>query len=67
MLGDTVVTSVLVLVDESILIGSADYFGELNKATVNFDPEERHVSDYDWRVSQYHIDEGILSRIRQLL
>ena len=60
LLGDTVITSVHVLFDESIPERSADYFRELDEATVKSDPEERRVSDFDWLVGQHHIDEGLL-------
>ena len=53
LLGDTVVSSVHVLFDESIPERSADYFGELDEATVKCDPEERLVSDFDWMVDSY--------------
>ena len=45
LLGDTVVTSVHVLFDESIPERSADYFKELEESLVRTDPEERHVSN----------------------
>ena len=56
LLGNTVVTSVHVLFDKSIPEWSADYFCELDKATVKCDSEERQVSDFDWLVGQHHMD-----------
>ena len=50
LLGDTVVTSVHVLFDKSISERSADYFCELDEATVKCYSEERLVSDFDWLV-----------------
>ena len=60
LLGDTVVTSVHVLFDESIPERSADHFRELDEATVKCDPEVRLVSDFDWLVGQHHMDGGFL-------
>ena len=47
LLGDTVITSVHVLFDEAIPERSADYFQELDEATVKTDPEERRVDDFN--------------------
>ena len=60
LLGDTVMTSVHVLFDESIPARSADYFKELEEATVKVDPEERRVCDFDWLVGKPHMDEELL-------
>ena len=60
ILGDTVITSVHVLFDESMPERSADYFRELDEATVKSDPDERRVSDFDWLVGQHRIDKGLL-------
>ncbi len=42
-----VVTTVHVLFDEEIPERSADYFKELDEATVKVDPEERSVNDFN--------------------
>ena len=67
LLGDTVVTSVHVLFDESIPERSVDYFRELDEATVKSDHEERRVSDFDWLVGQHHIDEGLLYKTTRVV
>ena len=63
LLGDTVITSVHVLFDESIPERSA----ELDEATVKSDPEERRVSNFDWLVGQHHIDEGLLYKTTRVV
>ena len=60
LLCDTTVTSVHVLFDESIPERSADYHRELDEATVKVDPQERHVSDFDWIVGQHYMEDGLL-------
>ena len=60
ILHDTVVTSVHVLFDESIPERSVAYFQELDAATMKLDPNESSVSDFDWVVGQYHMEEGLL-------
>ena len=57
---DTLVTSVYVLFNEGIPERSADYFRELDKATVKVYPEERQVSEIDWLVGQNHMGERLL-------
>ena len=49
-----------VLFDESIPERSADYYRELDEATVKVDPQEHHVSDFDWIVGQHHMEDGLL-------
>jgi hypothetical protein len=60
LIGDTVVTSVHVLFDESIPERGAEYFKELDEATVKVDPEERRVSDFKYLEGRHHMDEGLL-------
>ena len=67
LLGDTVVTSVHVLFGESIPERSADYFGELDEATVKCDPEGRPVSDFERLVGQHHIDECLLYKTTRVI
>ena len=67
LLGDTVVTSVHVLFDESIPERSADYFRELDEATVKCGPEERQVSDFDWLVGQHHMDSALLNKTTRVV
>ena len=67
LLGDTVVTSVQVLFDESIPANTPDYFKELEEATVKVDPEERRVCDFDWLVGKPHMDEGLLYNTTRVL
>ena len=67
MLHDTVVTSVHVLFDESIPERSVEYFQELDAATVKLDPNERSVSDYDWLVGQYHMEDGLLYKTTRVV
>ena len=59
LLGDTVILSVHVLFDEAIPERSADYFQELDEATVQTDPEERRVDEFNWLIGRYHMDEGL--------
>ena len=47
LLRDTVVTFVHVLFDECIPERGADFFRELDEATVKSHPEERQVGDFD--------------------
>ena len=61
------VTSVHVLFDESIPERSADYFRELDEATVKCDPEERLVSDFNWLVGQHHMDGGLLYKTTRVV
>ena len=65
LLGNTVIT--YVLFDESIPERSADYFRELDEATVKSDPEERRVSDFDWLVGQHHIDVELLYKTTRVV
>ena len=67
LLGDTVITSVHVLFDESIPERSADYFKELDELTVKVDPEERRVSDFDWLIGTHHMDDGMLYKINRVV
>ena len=67
LLGNIVVTSVHVLFDESIPERSADYFRDLDEATVKCDPEERLVSDFDWLVGQHHKDGGLLYKTTRVV
>ena len=67
MLHDTVVTSVHVLFDESIPERSVEYFQELDAATVKLDPNERSVSDFDWLVGQYHMEDGLLFKTTRVV
>ena len=48
LLGDTVVTTVHVLLDESISERSAEYFRKLDEATVKCNTEGKLVSDFVW-------------------
>ena len=67
LLGDTVVKSVHVLLDESISERPADYFLEFHEATVKSDPEVRRVSNLDWCVGQHLVDEGLLYKITMVV
>ena len=67
ILGDTVVTSVHVLFDEAIPERSADYFRELDAVTVKVRPEERQVSDFDWLVGKYLMDEELLYKTTRIV
>ena len=67
LLQDTDVTSVHVLFDESIPERSAEYFRELEQATVGVDPEEKAVADFEYLVGQYHMDEGLLYRTTRVI
>ena len=49
------------------LFHSADYFRELDKATVKSHPEERQIGDFDWLVGQYHMDEGLLYKSTRMV
>ena len=44
------------LLDKSNPERGADYFRKINEATVKVHPEEQHVGDFDWLVSQYYMD-----------
>lgn len=59
-LDDTVITYVQVRFDETISERSANYFAELNQATIITNPEERSVSNFNWLEGQYL--EGLLIR-----
>ena len=67
LLGDTTVTSVHVLYDESIPERSPDYYRELDEATVKVDPQERHVSDFDWIVGQHYMEDGLLYKTTRVV
>ena len=58
LLGDNAVTSVHVLFDESIPERTADYFNELEEATLKVDPEKRR--NFDRLVGKSHMDEGLM-------
>ena len=67
LLGDTTVTSVHVLFDESVPERSADYYRELDEATVKVDHQERHVSDFDWLVGQHYMEDGLLYKTTRVV
>jgi hypothetical protein len=67
MCGDTVITSVHVLFDESIPERSADYFKELDEAIVKVDSEERSVNDFNWLVGKYHMEDGLLYKTTRVV
>jgi hypothetical protein len=67
IIGDTVVTSVHVLFDESIPSRSEEYFKELDEAIVKVDPEERSVSDFNWLVGTHHMEDGLLYRTTRVV
>ena len=46
---------------------SADYFQQLDEATVKFYPEEQQVSDFDWLVDQYDVGEGLLYKTTKVV
>ena len=52
LLGNIVVASVNVLFDEFIPGRLADYFKELEEATVKMDPEEHRMCDFNWLVDK---------------
>ena len=55
------------LFDKSIPERSADYYRELDEATVKVDPQERHVSDFDWLVDQHHMEDGLLYKTTRVV
>ena len=67
LLGDTVVTSVHVLFDESIPARLADYFKEIDEANVKVNPEKRRVCDFDWLVGSHMCTKGFYTTRRDSL
>ena len=67
LFGDTVIASVHVLFDEAIPERSADYFQELDEATVTTDPEEWRVDEFNWLIGRYHMDEGLLYKATRVV
>ena len=67
IIGDTVLTSVHVLFDESIPERSADYFKELDEAMVKMDPVERSVADFNWLIGTYHMEDGLLYKTTRVV
>ena len=55
------------LFDESIPERYADYYRELDEATVKVDPQERHVSDFDWIVGQHHMEDGLIYKTTRVV
>ena len=67
LLRDKVITSVHVLFHEAISEQSADYFQEQDEATVNTDPKERRVDEFNWLIGRYHMDEGLLYKTTRVV
>ena len=67
LLGDATVASVHVLFDESIPEKSADYYRELDEATVKVDPQKQLVSDFDGIVGQNHMEDGLLYKATRVV
>ena len=67
LLENAVVTSIHVLFDESIPERSADFFRNLNEATVKCDPEKRLFRNFDWQVGQSHMNVGSCTRAQECL
>jgi hypothetical protein len=61
------VTSVHVLFDEQPPERAAEYFKEIDAATIKMSPEVKSLEDFEYLVNTYHIDEGFLYKTTRVI